>query len=278
MSHGSDTKPLVVLLHGSSCGPEFTVAPDGSFHETSVFQDGIGGALRNVHVAVVVRGGVEPLTFSSSMTAEEKESAFERASSFCSDEYLRLATKAIRVDDVLAVIDALQHQPWVSSVVLAGHSEGTAVVTGVLRKPGSRRISAAGLFASAGPMGFFAGYAARGGASRDTFQEVFDQVRRVQQMSDDEMWRGLPGRRWKSFWLESTPIEDVRESLVPLFVAQGSDDGTTLAADLFALEAIRQQPKRSLRYVVARAETTPLQARTVDHEWVCCSRTSSAGR
>lgn len=42
----------------------------------------------------------------------------------------------------------------------------------------------------------------------------------------------------------------MRDSAVPLFVAQGSRDDTTLAADLFALEAIRQQPRRSLRYVV----------------------------
>ena len=44
--------------------------------------------------------------------------------------------------------------------------------------------------------------------------------------------------------------DDVHDSAVPLFVAQGSRDDTTLAADLFALEAIRQQPKRPLRYVV----------------------------
>jgi hypothetical protein len=53
-----------------------------------------------------------------------------------------------------------------------------------------------------------------------------------------------------AFWLNSTPIEDVKDSKVPLFVAQGSRDDTTLPADLFALEAIRQQPDRPIRYVV----------------------------
>jgi dipeptidyl aminopeptidase/acylaminoacyl peptidase len=64
------------------------------------------------------------------------------------------------------------------------------------------------------------------------------------------MYQGLPARRWKTFWLDSTPIDDVRDSTVPLFVAQGSLDDTTLSADLFVLEAIRRQPLRPLRYVV----------------------------
>ena len=72
----------------------------------------------------------------------------------------------------------------------------------------------------------------------------------LQRAEDDFMHEGLPARRWKTFWLDSTPMEDVRDSTVPLFVAQGSRDDSTLAADLFALEAIRQQPRRAIRYVV----------------------------
>ena len=72
----------------------------------------------------------------------------------------------------------------------------------------------------------------------------------LQSAEDDFMHKGLPARRWKTFWLDSTPMEDVRDSAVPLFVAQGSRDDTTLPADLFALEAIRQQPRRAIRYVV----------------------------
>ena len=62
--------------------------------------------------------------------------------------------------------------------------------------------------------------------------------------------RAFQRARWKTFWLNSTPIEDVKDSTVPLFVAQGSRDDTTLPADLFALEAVRQQPHRPIRYVV----------------------------
>jgi dipeptidyl aminopeptidase/acylaminoacyl peptidase len=72
----------------------------------------------------------------------------------------------------------------------------------------------------------------------------------LQHADDDFMYEGLPARRWKTFWLDSTPIEDVRDSSVPLFVTQGTRDDTTLSADLFALEAIRQRPHRPIRYVV----------------------------
>jgi hypothetical protein len=80
---------------------------------------------------------------------------------------------------------------------------------------------------------------------------------------DDVMYEGLPARRWKTFWLNSTPIEDVRESTVPLFIAQGSRDDTTLSADLFTLEAIRQQPDRPVRYVVLQEGDHAFE--TLDH-------------
>lgn len=243
-------KPVLLMLHGSGCMPEFTVEADGSFHETSVFQDAIGPALDKVHVAVVERRGVEPLVFSAGMSGEDKQKAFERAERQCSDEYFQQATKPARVADAVTTIRALRQQVWARGVVLAGHSEGTHVVTGVLQQLTDGAVDAAGLFASAGPIPFFGGYAARGPGDRELFKRTFDRVRMLQAADDDFMYQGLPARRWKTFWLNSTPIEDVKDSKVPLFVAQGSRDDSTLPADLFALEAIRQQPDRPIRYVV----------------------------
>ena len=248
VAHDSQRKPLVVLLHGSGCAPLMTVDARGAFSDTSVFQEAIRPHLSRVHFAMVEKRGVAPLRFSAEMTQGDKVTAFERASRECSTEFLQNATKQARVDDVLAAINALGKEPWTERVILAGHSEGTHVVTGTLRRNG--RIAAAALFASAGPIPFYGGYVARGAGDRDRFSALFDQIRALQSADDDFMYRGLPARRWKTFWLESTPIEDVRDSTVPLFVAQGSRDDSTLAADLFALEAIRQQPDRPLRYVV----------------------------
>jgi pimeloyl-ACP methyl ester carboxylesterase len=251
VAHDDRPKPIVVLLHGSSCGPDFTVDADKRLHETSVFQDAIGPSLHRAHFAVIERSGVEPLVFEAGMTQEQKRSAFARAERQCRNAYFfQTATKPIRVTDAVIAIRALKTQPFVRGVILAGHSEGTHVVTGMLRELTNQEVSAAGLFASAGPIPYFCGYAARGPGDRERFARLFDQIRMLQQADDDFIWEGLPARRWKTFWLDSTPIEDVRDSTVPLFVAQGTQDDTTLCADLFAFEAIRQQPKRPLRYVV----------------------------
>jgi pimeloyl-ACP methyl ester carboxylesterase len=250
VAHSTDAKPVVLLIHGSGCAPLMTVDPGGGFHDTTLFQDLIPPHLEKLHFAVVDKRGVEPLRFSEGMTQKQKENAFELAQFRCSQDYLRNVTKQNRVDDVAAAIGALSRQPWVSRVILLGHSEGTHVATGVIRKMASGPITAAGLFASAGPIPYYGGYVARTAGDRDRFQSIFDQVRKLQQTDDDVMVEGHPARRFKTFWLDSTPIEDVRQSTVPLFVAQGTRDGSTLPADLFALEAIRQQPDRPLRYVV----------------------------
>jgi pimeloyl-ACP methyl ester carboxylesterase len=251
LAHDAKPKPIVLLIQGSGCLPLVTVEADGTLHDTTLFQDLIQPRLEKLHFAAVEKRGVGPLRFSAEMTHQDKVDAFERAQRECSTEFLRHATKQNRVEAILATIDALARQRWAGPVILAGHSEGTHVVTGVLRgpKPG---VAAAGLFASAGPTPFYGHYVARGAGDRAEFRRVFEEVRMLQRANDDFLHDGLPGRRWKTFWLQSTPIEDVRDSVVPIFVAQGTRDGTTLPADLFVLEAIRQQPNRPLRYVVVQ--------------------------
>ena len=198
---------------------------------------------------MVEQRGVAPLQFSVGMSQEQKSDAFERVGRECSDEFLKNKTKQVRVEQVAATIRAVAAEPWAGQIILAGHSEGTHVATGVLRAERSGEIAAAGLFASAGPTPFWARYVAAG-AERETFEDVFDRIRMLQSAEDDLMFQGLPARRWKTFWLESTPLDDVRDSKVPLFVAHGTRDVSVLASDLFALEAIRQQPDRPLRCVV----------------------------
>jgi hypothetical protein len=140
LAHSAQPK-LVVLLHGSGCAPEFTRESDGSFHETSIFQDAIGAALDRVHVAVVERRGVEPLAFSADMSDENKRLAFERAEKECSAEYFQQATEPARVADTVTAIHALRDQVWARGIVIAGHSEGTHVTDPFLwrlRRPRAR--------------------------------------------------------------------------------------------------------------------------------------------
>ena len=248
--HDLQPKPVVFLLQGSGCSPAFTVEASGRFDTTSLFQDVLVRESNRVHLAVVEKPGVTPVRFTASMTHEQQLQAFERAGNECTPEFYKNATKPVRVADVLDAIAAVSAQPWARGTILIGHSEGTHVATGVLRRARSGPVAGAALFASAGPVQFWSASVSSGDASRESFQSAFDRMRMLQNAPDDFMYKGLPARRYKTFWIESTPIDDVRDSDVPLFVAQGTRDGTVMASDLFAMEALRQQPKRSLRYVV----------------------------
>jgi len=252
VAHDTRPKPVVILIPGSGCAPLVTIEPDGSIHDTTLFADIVAPRLDRLHFAIVAKRGVDPLVFPAGLTEEDKEAAFRHAEKTCSAEYFESLTKEARVSDVVATAQALSAEPWADGVMLAGHSEGTDVATGAVRALDTKVITAAGLFASAGPVPFYGGYVAGGGEDRTRFQSTFDRMRMLQRADDDFMYEGLPARRWKTFWLNSTPMEDVRDSLVPLFVAQGTRDGSPLSADLFALEAIRQQPTRPIRYEVVQ--------------------------
>ncbi|HUE84576.1 MAG TPA: alpha/beta hydrolase [Vicinamibacterales bacterium] len=269
VAHDDQPKPIVFLLQGSGCIPSFTVDADGTYHPTSLFQDVVATGSRRVHFALVEKPGVAPLKFDAAMNQEEKLRAFELAGFRCSQEFFESATKTVRVDDVRVAMTALASQPWASGFILVGHSEGTHVATGVVKSRPAETVLAVALFASAGPTPFWGGYVAADGGSRDGFERAFDRIRMLQTADDGFMYQGLPARRWKTFWLESTPLDDVRESTVPLFVAHGTRDGTILAPDLFVVEAVRQQPARSLRYVVLENgdhafETAPGQSRIAE--------------
>jgi pimeloyl-ACP methyl ester carboxylesterase len=248
--HDRQPKPVVFLLQGSGCSPAFTVDASGRFDTTSLFQDGIIRGSNRVHFAVVEKPGVTPVRFTASMTHEQQRQAFERAGQDCTPEFYNNAVKPVRVADVLSAIAAVSAQPWARGIILVGHSEGSLVATGVLRRARSGTVSGAALFASAGPVQFWSASVSSSGASRESFQSAFDRMRMLQTAPDDLMYQGLPAARYKTFWLDSTPIDDVRDSDVPLFVAQGTRDGTVMASDLFAMEAVRQQPTRPVRYVV----------------------------
>jgi hypothetical protein len=108
-------------------------------------------------------------------------------------------------------------------------------------------VLAAALFASAGPTPFWSGYVSDGG-TRAGFERAFNRIRMLQTADDGLMYEGLPARRWKTFALESTPLDDVRESLVPLFVRTRNTRWHWLP---ICLSSRRSGNNRSsLRYVV----------------------------
>ena len=191
-----------------------TAQPDGTLKDTSLFQDFVAPRLNALHFALLEKRGIPLLRFSGNMNQQAKISAFREAGEHCAPDYLANATKQSRVEDVVATTRALTREPWARQLILVGHSEGTHVVTGVLRVTNPSEVAAAALFASAGPIPFFGGYVARGAGDRAQFESTFDEIRMLQRQDDDFVYQGLPVRRWKTFWLDSTPVDDVRATII----------------------------------------------------------------
>lgn len=244
--HDERPKPVIVMVQGSGCVPLFTIDGDGVFSGTSIFEDFVAARSERFHFAMLEKQGVAPLQFTLGMKHEEKLALFRQVErGGCSAAYFENETKRVRVEDVAALIRALRGQPWVQQILLVGHSEGTRVVAGVIRQDFTRTLSAAGFLSSA-TVGDFT----RDSEDRDAFRKAFETMQMLQRSDDNEMYEGHAVRRWKSYTLDSTPLEDIRESTLPLFIAYGGREKNILGADAFSLEALRQQPERPLRYVI----------------------------
>ena len=246
--HDDAPKPVVVLLQGSACYPLFTVDPDGRYHGTTVFEDVMASHETRVHFAMIEKRGVEPLRFPAGSTHAQQLAMFQRiGDGECSAEFYQQNSKGVRVADVLAAVQALARQPWVTRVIVGGHSEGTRVAAGVVKADSARTVEAVGLFSSATIQGVDGDP-----SDREAFAAAFSRQSRIVDAPDDEMIDGLPARRWKSYTIDATPLDDLRDSTTPLFVAHGGREPDLRRADAFVLEVSRLRPRHPLRYVVVQ--------------------------
>jgi pimeloyl-ACP methyl ester carboxylesterase len=239
-------KPLVLMLGGSGCVPLFTVDPDRTFHGTTIFEDLVLLRRGQYHFAVIEKQGVKPLEFKPGVTREQEMSRFKEVQNgACTPAYYKEETEVVRAEDALAAVQAISAEPWVRQVFVVGHSEGSLVVAGVIRRDVRHAVAAGALFSSAGPTQFYGG-----SETRESLKKTFETMQMLQHADDDFMYEGHAARRWKSYALDATPLDNVRDSKAPLYVAYGGRERNLHAGDLFVLEALRQQPTRALRYVV----------------------------
>lgn len=239
-------KPTVVLLQGSGCLPLFTVDDTGGFHGTSIFEDVVRARSHQFHFVLVEKQGVTSLEFPKDMTREQQRARFKAVEDGdCSADYFAHETRTRRVEDAEAIVEALTHEAWVQGVLVAGHSEGSDVAAGLVRVDRAHHVLAAGLLTGAGPTQFFSGDETRDGLARHV-----NDLLAMRDAPDDQMWEGHAARRWKSYAIDSSPLDDVRDSATPLYVAHGGREPNLRSADVFVLEALRQQPHRPLLYVV----------------------------
>jgi pimeloyl-ACP methyl ester carboxylesterase len=248
LAHDSTKRPLVVLLQGSGCGPLFFLSDTGSGEQKRASSLFFGKAaearLDRAHFVAIEKHGVRSF---GPFHARDKERPQ------CSERYEARVDKPSRVRDVVDVIDALTKLPWVGPVLVAGHSEGADLATGVALALG-QRLEAVGLFSSAGPSQLvdFAVYAHRTGDS-DTIRETFVEIQHVIDAKEEaaQFWRGHSMRRWRSYAIDSTPLDEMRACGVPTFVAHGSRDTNSPveSADMFVVELMRTNPSRPIYYI-----------------------------
>jgi pimeloyl-ACP methyl ester carboxylesterase len=246
IAHDAQRRPLVVLLQGSGCTPLFSVTDVGEGNRRGasslIFGDLVEPRLSRAHFAAIEKRGVASF-------GPTQDRDHERA--LCSAEYEAAVSKRERVRDVVDAIDALSRETWVGPVLVAGHSEGADLAAGVAQAL-RQRIAAVGLFGSAGPSQLvdFAIYAHRTGTV-EAARRAFSEIQALIDPKSQGPWRGHSLIRWRSYAVESSPLDEMRSCDVPTFVAHGSRDSNSPveSADMFVIELLRSSPARPIFYV-----------------------------
>ena len=258
-------KPLVVLVQGSHCLPLFMEKPHRRISTLFVQPDDLKVELSRVSFAVVERRGLK--SFGPVPASEPEAKLLDQ----CTPERGGVS-KVERVADVAAAIRALAEQPWVGPIYVLGHSEGADVAAGVGRELDSRLLPGKDLTRgstqhSRVPSARLAGVGLLSGAGATRFFDDIalahqrSDVRAVKQVLDDLIaltgshpppdYAGASSVRQLTYAVDSTPLEDLQTTTLPLFVAAGSRDEKSpqASADLFVAEMLRSRA-RPVHYLI----------------------------
>jgi predicted esterase len=264
LARTNERRPLLVLLQGSGCSPLFAIAEGGRRRMSSLLVQA-EDLPSTVHVMVIEKVGVR--SFEASFDPATMAGGGQR----CSDDYERNVDKQLRVADVVEAIRAARALPWVSEILVAGHSEGADVAAGVGRALG-RELTAVGILSGAGATQLFDFVvAARVVSQHAEAHQALLETFALAGPNPPADYRGHSFRRWQSYALRSTPLDDLRATDLPIFVAHGTDDQASRIenADLFVVELLRSARSSALFYWVLEG---------VDHGYVDAQGESHAAR
>lgn len=240
----SKKKPVLVMIQGSKCYPLFR-KKDGKLvspllvYESSFFRK------FDMHVVALERRGIrsfEPIS-------EELSGKDPRAR--CSSTYGGF-TKQERVRDILDGLSVMKQQPWFGKAVLMGHSEGVDVVTAVAKELPAEQVLALGLFSGAAPSNFFDFIVGgRKTSNLKQVQSIFDDLIWMTGPTAEGKYGGYPIARFRSFFVETSNLDEALASAAPMYVANGILDhkAPVEGADLFVVEVLRKQPSRKVHYI-----------------------------
>jgi len=241
LAHDGAKRPLVIMLPGSGCAPLFRVRGEGGkkdFQTSLIFADEADAKDRAAHLAGVERRGLE------SFAAD--------ASSACAAGHGGVS-KVERVKDAADAALALSKLPWAGRILLAGHSEGADVAAGAARLLSGRvDVAAVGFFAGGGPSQFFDEVvAARRAGDASAAQGAFDDLLSMASRTPPARYRGYPSERFITYAVDSSPLDDLLRTRVPVFIVQGGRDASVPieSSDLLAVELLRDRA-RLVKYLI----------------------------
>jgi len=233
--------PTIVVFGGSKCLPVVMMKQDRTVSALMFFAD-LAGQSDRINIVVVEKRGLKPFG-PPPETGEEAElmmkTAFEKG----------LFLKETRVNDGVAVVEALLASDSFKEIHLVGHSEGADVVSGICRAREGVGIRSAALMAGAGPTRFFEqSCQARSEKGANGVKAVLDEL----------IFLSVPGNattpenlQAMTYAIVSSPLDDMKGLQIPVFIAHGDADAKTpvAAADVFAAEMLRL-PKQPLTYLM----------------------------
>lgn len=248
--HDGTRRPVLVLLSGSACMPAFTATEQNgqvSLSSSTRIPKLSDQQQLGVHVVVLERRNLisleHPTTDSGSNIADYVKN------NPCTEQYGGLTLKQ-RVKDTLTQLKYLRMQAWAGPILLAGFSEGSDVAAAVSANPSSR-IQSILLMSGAGASQFFdfihqhrtAGDAP--GVARD-----FSTLDAFLSGNPPKSYLGHTPERWQSFAIDSTPMDTLLLSSIPVFIVHGDQDTNVPIAsiDVLVTELMRKQPERAIFY------------------------------
>ncbi len=236
------SNPVILLVGGSTCIPLFM------YHEkkqrivsSMMFYETLIDSTYNANVIGVEKRNIRSFgTFTLEILEKQ-----------CSDTF-GLIDKVDKVDDLISVIGSLRSQDWVGDIYLMGHSDGADIVSGAAHRIGEKKLNDYHVKALA--------FLSSGGPTR-TFERILgvkDSAILVQKEFDKLLWLtshknsrdsivdGDPVKYQTSFTIDTTPLDELRELNIPVFISHGMNDAKVniLSDDLLAAELLRNETRK----------------------------------
>ena len=246
----ADRKPVLAFLPGSVCIPTMDLIDMGAqvgLSTTSPLMDASVQDALGVHIALLERRNLVSLR--AKIPAAKSDVSVRLAEEPCTERHGGV-TLQHRVEDSLAQLALLRQQPWAGPLLLVGTSEGADVAAAISADP-RNPAQALLLIGGAGTSQFFDFvHQQREANSADGVRKIFADLDRFVAGDAPSHYLGYDAARWKSFAIDSSPLEHLLRSEIPVFIAHGERDESVpiASADATVVELMRKQPQRAIFY------------------------------